>query len=54
LTPTTFEGSTFTINTTNGVVITDKGGNESTVQIADVQTSNGVIHAINRVLLPLE
>mgnify|MGYP001032205192 FL=1 len=54
LTPTTFEGSTFTINTTNGVVITDKGGNESTVQIVDVQTSNGVIHAINRVLLPLE
>jgi transforming growth factor-beta-induced protein len=54
LTPTTFEGSTFTINTTDGVVITDKGGNKSTVQIADVQTSNGVIHAISRVLLPLE
>jgi transforming growth factor-beta-induced protein len=54
LTPTTFEGSTFTINTTDGVVITDKGGNESTVQIADVQTSNGVIHAISRVLLPIE
>ena len=53
LTPTTFEGSTFTINTTDGVVITDKGGNKSTVQIADVQTSNGVIHAISRVLLPI-
>ena len=52
--PVTFEGSTITINTTDGVVITDKGGNESTVQIADVQTSNGVIHAISRVLLPLE
>jgi uncharacterized surface protein with fasciclin (FAS1) repeats len=54
LTPTTFEGSTFTINTTDGVVITDKGGNKSTVQIADVQTTNGVIHAISRVLLPIE
>jgi transforming growth factor-beta-induced protein len=51
---TPFEGSTFTINTTDGVVITDKGGNESTVQIADVQTTNGVIHAISRVLLPIE
>ncbi len=53
-TPTTFEGNTITINTTNGVVITDKGGNESTVLIPDVQTSNGVIHAISNVLLPIE
>ena len=52
--PTTFEGNTFTINTTDGVVITDKGGRESKVQITDVQTSNGVIHAISQVLLPLE
>jgi transforming growth factor-beta-induced protein len=54
LEPTTLEGSTITINTTDGVVITDKGGNESTVQIPDVQTSNGVIHAIDRVLLPIQ
>lgn len=53
-TPTTFEGSTITINTTDGVVITDKGGRKSKVAIANVQTSNGVIHAIEEVLLPLE
>ncbi len=53
-TPTTFEGSTITINTTDGVVITDKGGRTSTVRIPNVQTSNGVIHAIDKVILPLE
>jgi uncharacterized surface protein with fasciclin (FAS1) repeats len=52
--PTTFEGSTFTINTTDGVVITDKGGRTSTVVLADVQTSNGVIHVIDQVILPLD
>lgn len=52
--PTTFEGSTITINTGENVVITDKGGRTSTVLLADVQTSNGVIHAINTVILPLE
>lgn len=52
--PTTLEGSTFTINTTDGVVITDKGGRTSTVSATDVQTSNGVIHVIDEVLLPLE
>ena len=51
---TTFEGSTIKFNTTNGVVITDKGGRESNVALADVQTSNGVIHAISSVILPLE
>lgn len=50
----TFEGSSITINNTDGVKITDLGGNESTVEIANVQTSNGVIHGISSVLLPLE
>jgi uncharacterized surface protein with fasciclin (FAS1) repeats len=52
--PVTFEGSTITINTTDGVVITDKGGRTSKVILADVQTSNGVIHAIQNVILPLD
>mgnify|MGYP002840493903 FL=1 len=52
--PVTFEGSTITINTTDGVVITDKGGRTSNVILADVQTSNGVIHAIENVILPLD
>ncbi|MDA8886504.1 fasciclin domain-containing protein [Bacteroidia bacterium] len=51
---TTFEGSIIKFNTANGVVITDKGGRESSVALANVQTSNGVIHAINSVILPLE
>jgi uncharacterized surface protein with fasciclin (FAS1) repeats len=52
--PTTFEGNTFVINTTDGVVITDVAGKESNVILADVQASNGVIHAIDRVLIPLK
>ena len=50
--PQTFEGSTITINNTSGVQITDANMNVSTVQIADVQTSNGVIHAIDKVIIP--
>jgi len=52
MTPETFEGSTITINNTDGVKITDANMNVSTVQIADVQTSNAVIHAIDKVIIP--
>jgi uncharacterized surface protein with fasciclin (FAS1) repeats len=34
------------------VMITDENGNASTVTIADVKQSNGVIHVIDKVLLP--
>lgn len=34
------------------VIITDAKGNVSTVVIADVAASNGVIHAIDRVVMP--
>jgi uncharacterized surface protein with fasciclin (FAS1) repeats len=34
------------------VVLTDAKGNTSTVQIADVMQSNGVIHVIDTVLMP--
>ena len=50
--PETFEGSTITINNTDGVKITDANMNVATVEAADVQTSNGVIHAINKVIIP--
>jgi uncharacterized surface protein with fasciclin (FAS1) repeats len=36
----------------NKVVLTDKKGNTSTVTIADVNQSNGVIHVVDTVLLP--
>ncbi|MDB4161343.1 fasciclin domain-containing protein [Bacteroidia bacterium] len=52
--PATFEGNTIVINTTDGVVITDVAGGTSNVILADVQTSNGVIHAIDQVLLPIK
>ncbi len=50
--PETFEGSTITINNTDGVKITDANGDVATVQIPNVQTSNGIIHAIDRVIIP--
>jgi len=44
---TTLEGSTLTIDATSGVMI-----NDAKVIQADVQASNGVIHVIDKVLLP--
>ena len=36
----------------SNVIITDEKGNAATVTIADVQQSNGVIHVVNKVLMP--
>ena len=36
----------------SNVIITDDGGGAATVTIADVFQSNGVIHVVNKVLLP--
>lgn len=47
LSPTTVEGSTVDINATNGVMI--DGAN---VVTADIDTSNGVIHVIDKVIMP--
>ena len=46
---TTFETGTFTIS---GTVITDEQNRTTNIVATDVQASNGVIHAINKVLLP--
>ncbi len=46
---TTFEGSTFTVA---GTVITDELLRTINIVAVDVQCSNGVIHAVNKVLLP--
>ena len=51
-TPKTYQGSTITLNTTSGVTITDGQMNTSTVALADVQGSNGVVHVITKVLIP--
>lgn len=49
---TTFQGQSFNIGLTGGVKITDASGRVSNVVATDVQASNGVIHAIDKVLLP--
>ncbi len=50
----TFEGaaSTLALDTFAGVKITDEVLNQVTVQTADVAASNGVIHVIDKVLVP--
>lgn len=48
MTATTVNGQTITIHLTDGKVMV----NDAEVIIADVDTDNGVVHAINAVLMP--
>ena len=53
LTVTTLQGSDLTLKMWEGdVYVKDATGNKAKVIITDVETSNGVIHAINNVVLP--
>ncbi len=47
---TTVEGETFTVNAS--LKITDQAGRQAGIIATDVLTSNGVIHAIDKVILP--
>jgi len=47
---TTVQGQTFTIN--SSLVITDQNMRTSNIVTADVFTSNGVIHVVDKVILP--
>ncbi len=49
---TTFEGGKFTVNLAGGASITDAQGRKSNIVAVDVQGSNGVVHAIDKVILP--
>jgi uncharacterized surface protein with fasciclin (FAS1) repeats len=49
---TTLEGSTLTASTAGGVSFTDAAGEAATVTNADVVTSNGIVHIIDKVLIP--
>lgn len=50
---TTVEGGTLTAAATDGgVTITDAQGNVANVTTADVMQSNGVIHVVDKVLMP--
>jgi uncharacterized surface protein with fasciclin (FAS1) repeats len=49
----TVSGDTLVASRKNGkIVLTDENGGTATVSIADVKQSNGVIHVIDKVLLP--
>ena len=49
----TASGGTLTATTSGGsVMVTDAKGGTATVTIANVYQSNGVIHVVNKVLLP--
>lgn len=49
----TVNGENITLDKTNGVVITDARSRMATVTAVDIQGTNGVIHAINNVILPM-
>ena len=53
MTVTTFQGQDFTITTTGGAKITDANDRMSNIVATDVQCANGVIHVIDKVILPL-
>ena len=46
----TVQGQTFTVNA--GLVITDQRTRQSNIVVTDVFTSNGVIHVVDKVILP--
>lgn len=49
---TTFQGGTFTVNLSDGAKITDAKNRIANIIATDVQGGNGVVHAIDRVILP--
>jgi uncharacterized surface protein with fasciclin (FAS1) repeats len=49
---TTFQTGTFTIGLSGGAKITDASGRVSNIILTDVQATNGVVHAIDKVILP--
>ncbi len=45
-------GDSFTINTLSGASFTDKNNRSGDIIVTDVQAVNGVIHVVNKVILP--
>jgi uncharacterized surface protein with fasciclin (FAS1) repeats len=52
ITVTPLAGGTWSVSTTGGAKITDGNGRVSNIVATDVQASNGVIHAIDKVIIP--
>lgn len=49
---TSFQGGKFTIGLSGGAKITDSNNRKSNIIATDIQGSNGIIHAVDKVLLP--
>jgi transforming growth factor-beta-induced protein len=50
---TTVNGEQFQVNISgSSVTLTDAGGNVSNVVLTDVQATNGVIHVLDKVIIP--
>ena len=49
---TTFQGGTWTVTTTGGAKIKDANNRTANIIAVDVQCTNGIIHALDKVLLP--
>jgi uncharacterized surface protein with fasciclin (FAS1) repeats len=45
-------GDDFTINTADGASFTDLNNRMGDIIVTDVQAANGVIHVVNKVILP--
>jgi len=52
ITVTPLAGGTWSVSTTGGAKITDGNGRVANIVATDVQASNGVIHAIDKVIIP--
>lgn len=48
----TLQGQSFTVNLGDGATINDANDRTTNITVVDVQATNGVIHAVDRVLLP--
>lgn len=48
----TVNGTPFTVSLSDGAKITDANGNVADIVLTDVQATNGVIHVLNKVILP--
>jgi transforming growth factor-beta-induced protein len=51
---TTLQGATFTVGLSGGAKITDQSARVANITAVDVMASNGVIHVLNKVILPID
>jgi uncharacterized surface protein with fasciclin (FAS1) repeats len=49
----TVSGQAFTIDLENGAKITDSTGQSADIILTDVQATNGIIHVLNKVIIPV-